>query len=187
MFKVVSRWIGNTFLLLLATLFLSSILLSYQSHKHPGQIPSIFGYKIMTVLSGSMRPMLQPGDIVIDRDPDLAKFKVDQIITYKREDKFITHRVIDLVKKNGVVYYKTKGDANNVEDNKLVAPQQVVGDYAFHIPNAGFFLEFARGKLGILLFIILPAILIVLSEVFKDKRPKKKGRKDRPYPQEDIV
>lgn len=181
MLKVTIKWLGNIFLILLATLFLTSLLMSYQTFKNPDQVPTFFGYKIMTVLTGSMRPVLEPGDLVIDKMPDVDEIKVEDIITFRQEEKYITHRVIGIVKENGQTLYQTKGDANNTEDDTLISQSEVIGGYAFHIPKAGLFLEFARGKVGIFLLIVLPAILLVFGELFGN-RFKKTNRSNRPYP-----
>lgn len=181
MVKVTFKWLGNILLILLVTLFLTSLLMSYQSYKNPDEVPTFFGYKIMTVLTGSMRPALEPGDLVIDKKPDVNEIKVNDIITFKQQEKYITHRVIGIVNENGQTLYQTKGDANNVEDDILTPQNAVVGGYAFHIPKAGLFLEFARGKVGVFLLIVLPALLIVFGELF-GKRFKKTSRSSRPYP-----
>lgn len=70
---------------------------------------NFFGYTFFRVVSGSMEDTIKINDIVIVKLTD--KIKEKDIITYKYNQNFITHRVIKI---DGSVI--TKGDANNTID-----------------------------------------------------------------------
>lgn len=148
--------------------------------KSGNKLPSFLGYKPMTVLTGSMNPKIKPGDIVIDKSVSSESIKVGDVITYKAgEDMLITHRVIEMIQESGRTLYKTKGDANNTDDGKPIAYEQVVGKVAYRIPYAGYISNFIRSIYGFILFILLPFGLLIyeqlktiLSEHQKEKAKK---------------
>jgi signal peptidase I len=128
--------------------------------------PSMFGYKIMTVLSGSMEPDIKPGDVVIDKDVSPRLVKVGDVITYKTTNNIlITHRVLDIEEKSGQVVFKTKGDANNVEDEKLVSEEDLVGTLVLRIPYVGYALHFVNSRFGLALFILIPIFILLTDQV----------------------
>ncbi len=101
----------------------------------------IFKYEPITILSNSMSPYFNRGDIVIFKkvkDSELAKMQKNTIIVYNTEGKNIVHRIVDKTQKNDNVLYKTKGDSNNIADIKLVQTNQIKGKYVFHIKYIGF-------------------------------------------------
>ena len=70
----------------------------------------VCGYYFFTVLSGSMEDTLHIGDnIIVKKSND---YKVGDIITYKLDNSYITHRIVKI---DGDMI-TTKGDANDTED-----------------------------------------------------------------------
>ena len=57
-------------------------------------IPQIFGYHPLVVLSGSMSPNLKVGSIVYYHKVEENDLKIGDIITYKLDDKFVSHRIV---------------------------------------------------------------------------------------------
>ena len=87
---------------------------------------SIFGYSFFKVATGSMEPNISENDIIIVKDN--SDYQVDDIITYKENDSYITHRIVAINNDNLI----TKGDANNTNDeaiNKSQVLGVVVKDY----------------------------------------------------------
>jgi signal peptidase len=82
--------------------------------------PRIFGYQTSTMLTGSMSPMINPGDVVVTVPTPASELNVGDVITYAIpvEDKRIeTHRVIEIITNDdGSTAVRTKGDANNGAD-----------------------------------------------------------------------
>lgn len=81
---------------------------------------SLFGYRIYRVGSGSMRPELEVGDYILIKKKN--NYKVGDVITYKNNKSYITHRIV-YINKNKIV---TKGDSNNTNDN-FINKKDVVG------------------------------------------------------------
>ncbi|MHB8296446.1 MAG: signal peptidase I [Acidimicrobiales bacterium] len=80
-----------------------------------GAGPRVLGYRTLTVLSGSMRPGIPPGSVIVVHPVPTASLAVGQTITYVAPvpgEPVVTHRIVQITKKNGQVTIRTKGDAN---------------------------------------------------------------------------
>ncbi|MEN4006639.1 MAG: signal peptidase I [Methanobacteriaceae archaeon] len=105
------------------------------------------------VVSGSMEPVLQRGDIVIvDNNPDTAY--VGDIIVYRAtwSPKPVIHRIIYIGKTpEGDTFFVTKGDNNPSPDPVVVHPDQVISkavsinDAPLVIPKVGYVTLWIRG------------------------------------------
>lgn len=89
-----------------------------------GSTPSVFGYSIFRVSSGSMEPELKVGDIILDKVVENPEdLKVGDVITFKSNDYgdlLVTHKVIKApYEENGKLMLQTKGVANDIEDNPI--------------------------------------------------------------------
>lgn len=69
--------------------------------------------KIYKVETGSMEYKIHVGDYILLCKSN--KYNVDDVVTYRKNDYFITHRIIKI--ENDKV--TTKGDANNMEDAQI--------------------------------------------------------------------
>ncbi|MGG2093117.1 signal peptidase I SipW [Bacillus sp. S13(2024)] len=134
------------------------------SSKASGGDPTVMGYQFKTVLSGSMEPTFLTGSIIaIEPTKDGSKYKKGDVITFKEKDnKLITHRIIDVQNVNGKVSYQTKGDNNNGPDLQPVLAENVVGKYAdITVPYVGYLLNYANSKAGAALLLIIPGVLLL--------------------------
>ena len=89
-----------------------------------GSTPSVFGYSIFRVSSGSMEPELKVGDIILDKVVENPEaLKVGDVITFKSDDygdMLVTHKVIRApYEENGKLMLQTKGVANEIADNPI--------------------------------------------------------------------
>lgn len=135
------------------------------SSKASGGEPTILGYQMKTVLSGSMEPTFLTGSIITIKLANThTNYEKGDVITFRDEEKLITHRIIEVKKVNGQTLYKTKGDNNDAPDLGLVLSKNVVGKYTnVTIPFAGYLVNYATSKTGSALLLIIPGILLVLS------------------------
>ena len=90
-------------------------------------------YKLVGIETGSMTPALRIGDaVIIDKNCDRDKLKVDDIIAYVNHDNvLVVHRIIQV---NSDGTFVTKGDYNNAADSGFVNKSQVKGKVSFKIP-----------------------------------------------------
>jgi len=96
--------------------------------------PHVFGYRTLTMLTGSMSPEIDPGDVVVVTPVATAEVTKGMVITYHipiGDHSLITHRVISVQHStNGTVTVNTKGDANKAADPWTATLQ---GDTAYQV------------------------------------------------------
>lgn len=98
----------------------------------------VFPFQPTAIVSGSMRPTFEVGDIVIVAKKNPNLLKVGDIIQFHGEETIPTvHRIISAKKEGGKKFFVTKGDANNGPDRKPVSSEKVVGTVIFILPKIG--------------------------------------------------
>ena len=101
----------------------------------------LFQYEPISVLSNSMVPTYNRGDVIIFKklnESELKEIPNYSIIIYSIGDQTVAHRVVSIIKQNDTVMYQTKGDSNNAPDVNLVQIEQIQGVYVFHMKYIGF-------------------------------------------------
>jgi len=143
---------------------------------HPDKPPSFFGYQPYTVLSNSMKPTFAAGDMIIVKKTSPSDIQVDDVITSREPGgKYITHRVVDIMKERDRVAFITKGDNNNVVDEKAVTSRAIIGKQMFSLPKAGFVVKLFSSPIGFAVLVILPLIGYLCLELYE--RLKKTDKK----------
>src|SRR3989344_4492225 len=77
----------------------------------------------------------------------------------------ITHRITEVKNENGKVSYMTKGDANEEADGEFIPALRVVGKVLFSVPYVGYAIDTAKKPYGFLALVIIPALLIIWSQI----------------------
>lgn len=156
-------------LFLIAT-FLLYFIISNQVAKTKGDKPAISLY---TIVSPSMEPTIMVYDVIIDtKVKSDNELKIGDIITFYSNTidtggYTVTHRIVDIYKNNGIVYYTTKGDNNMDNDAGLITIDNVVGKCKFIIPSIGKMQMFITSRAGWALIILIPALGIILMDIKK--------------------
>ena len=156
----------DVFCLALVVLLILSIISSVAGRKNPDYVPGLAGYKFMYVLTGSMTPAIEAGDMIVTKTVETQDLKEGDIITFRTMgNTLVTHRIIGMKEDGSFV---TKGDANNVEDIDLKANEEnIVGKYIFKIPKGGYIVKFIQSPIGLIIFILIPVIILIWEEVAK--------------------
>ena len=125
-----------------------------------------FGWRVDTVLSGSMEPKLGIGSVVVTRPIPSQDIKTGDVITFRSplNGQLVSHRVIAIIDGNPVIF-RTKGDANQTADPFTVPASNLVGKISFHIPYLGYFAQFIKTRWGVLLTLFVPGLIIIASEI----------------------
>jgi signal peptidase len=168
----VIKALGGVCTLLLAVFFLAFIAWF--------TVPRYLGVRPQVVLSGSMEPTLRTGGVAFVEPRRADEIAVGDILTFKRPGKpdvLVTHRVTGILDEQGGLIFKTKGDANDVEDDWSVPAANVVGTVRWDVPYLGYVTDKVRTGQGFMLIIGLPAALIVLGELQNIARELRKPRK----------
>lgn len=91
------------------------------------------------ILTGSMEPGIEPGDLVLIDKTACGSLREGDIIQFKRGDYAVVHRVVKITQaEDDQTAYITKGDANNAPDTEAVLADDVIGRYLFRIPKIGY-------------------------------------------------
>lgn len=149
------------------------------------QAPSVFGYRMLRVMSDSMEPVFGSGDCIIIRKAEQEEIQVGDIITFVSKDpslynSFNTHRIIDIAQDytTGEMIYYTKGDNNNWDDDYTTSYEDIVGKYIKKLAYGkkfSAFLEKLSDRNYYFVIVIIPIILCFLScilQLVKDLRRK---------------
>lgn len=146
----------------------------------------LVGLQVFTVLSGSMEPTYHTGSIIYVRDVDPFKLEEGDVITFLLdEDTVATHRIIEVVPDETdatVVRFRTKGDANDVEDGSLVHYKNVIGSPVFSIPQMGYFANYIQSPPGTYVAISIGAVLLLLvfiPDLFAEDEDEEKEKKNK--------
>ena len=135
-------------------------------------IPALMGsLHFLIVLSGSMQPAINPGDVVVTSATDINSIHVGDVITFKQpsvkdSNECVTHRVFNISYDDGI-QLQTKGDANENPDITLVNSSNFIGKVVFVIPDLGYLPGFVQSPLGFVLLFILPGSLLMVGELKK--------------------
>ena len=152
--------------ILLAALFAFTTLAT----KDSSQVASIAGFTPLSVVSDSMAPTFNAGDLIVIRKCDPASLEVGDIITFhaiiNNEFALNTHRISEIQDQNGVRSYVTKGDNNAIADIHMIADGDIVGQYITRLPGFGKVVQFLSSSAGFLLVIVLPLLIFFIYQVY---------------------
>ena len=103
-------------------------------------VAGIFKFTPVAVMSGSMEPIFYRGDVVVVEKvkENYQKLKLYDIIEYRLEDRIVLHRIVKIEDKEGKLTFITKGDNNELEDEKPVETSQIVGKVKFVVKYIGY-------------------------------------------------
>lgn len=137
-------------------------------------------YKILTVQSGSMEPSIKIGSVVIVQPA--SDYKTGDVITVSEPANrkvSLTHRITEVKERDGKTFYVTKGDANETPDSEERPKENVVGKVLFSIPYVGYPISFAKTRDGLVVLVIIPATIIVYSELLNIKNEAQRLLKEK--------
>jgi signal peptidase I len=140
---------------------------------------AVAGYQVKTgqwhatpVLSGSMRPAMQPGDVVVTQRVPISDLHVRDVVVFyppHETTRQTVHRIVKLTVKGGTTSITTWGDANQIPDAgvsslsgttvyRMVRVVPLLGYPAVWMQNGG------RGLLviglGVILLIAAAAVIL---------------------------
>jgi signal peptidase I len=111
--------------------------------------PHLLGYRTLTMLTASMSPEIDPGDVTVVTPMAVSEVTEGMVITYHKpieDHSVVTHRVVSVVTgPDGSVQVQTKGDANSAIDPWTATLE---GDTAYQvravIPELGHVIQALR-------------------------------------------
>lgn len=143
-----------------------------------------FGFQYVVVLTDSMEPHVNPGDLIVTYPAH--DVKPGDVILYRLDlggnRYYITHRVVGTeYDGSGRLYYITKGDNREFRDPWKVYPDQIVGKVLLAVPAVGRLFEYA-GVIVLLIFLALIASIayeigVVITEGGAEEKNLERVRK----------
>lgn len=125
--------------------------------------PLAVGDRSFTVLSGSMTPAIETGDVVVTEPIAPSAARVGDIVTFSDPEgtgKLFSHRVQSVQAGGGQFHFVTRGDANTSTERWNIAADGTLGRVVYRVPKVGWVLAWAGtgpGRLGLL---VLPALAL---------------------------
>lgn len=154
MAKVIN-FILNVLLGIITVVIIIGAYYMYQVKIQKKDYANLFGYSLFEVATGSMKPTIQIGDVVIVKiTKDVNE---NDIIVYIDGDDIITHRLVEKCENNIV----TRGDANNSED-KPIQENMIIGQVIKIVPQLGTWQNILSSPEVLALIIVLIIILSII-------------------------
>jgi len=97
----------------------------------------LLGFHPVVIVSGSMSPAISVGDVAVVKDVSAESIVEGDVIQYVRGGNTTIHRVVEVGRENGDVFFITKGDANDSPDSRPVYAEEVEGRVSFVLPKVG--------------------------------------------------
>jgi signal peptidase I len=126
--------------------------------------PMALGARTVIILSGSMRPVIQPGSAVIARPVPAESLKVGDVIVFAPNANAVipkVHRILSIRVADGVRYYTTRGDANGSSDPDEVSLGGTGWKVWYSVPLVGYAVAWGSSRAGNVALIALPLLGLV--------------------------
>ena len=161
-FEKIKKIIINLIIFILVVIAIISVYAFIQLNVQNKEYINIFGYSVFSAETGSMSPTIEKGDIVIIKIGD--EIKENDIITYKKDNVLITHR-ISKINENTII---AKGDYNNTDDVPI-QKEQVIGKVVFIVNNVEIWKKVFTDA-HVIIPVIITVILFVALISYKEKK-----------------
>lgn len=187
-FKVITTIIKVAFLFVIIA-YLAFILV-----QKIGDNKSIGGYRVFTILTGSMKGVYDINDVVLVKEVDKKTLKVGDDIAYLGEKdsykgKIVTHRIINIENKNNQMIIHTKGVSNILED-PVITNNKIYGKVESKLKFISLINKTIKNKYGFFFLIFVPLVLVIFLEIadtITDQKLEKQLLKKRESEDEEII
>ena len=138
----------------------------------PGKPPSIGGFTLLRITTGSMAPTYEIDTLLLVQKTEPSSIRKGDVISFYSSDPVLdgavnTHRVTE-IQKNGEQYvYTTRGDGNNIEDPYPVESGQLVGKVIWSSVILGKIARLVSNPLIFIPVILVPLAIILLGNFFQ--------------------
>ena len=165
--------VGIVLCVILIPILISNIVLIIQSYTNKDEVPSLFSVSPMIVMTDSMEPTINGGDLIFIKKVEAKEIKEETIIAFfdpaSTGSSIVTHRVKQIVTdEEGNISFYTMGDANGgVMDRLPVRAEKVVGVYMFRLRGLGSVAMFMQTVPGLILCVVVPLFLLIGYDVIR--------------------
>lgn len=176
--KRVLKIIGNI-IYYIAFLFILAILALVLIQRFSNNEISLGGYRMFNILTGSMEPDYEVGDVLISKYIEPKDIELGDDVVYKGKEKpfediIVTHRVVDLnEEEDGTYRFITRGTANDVDD-PIIDESQIYGKIIYKMKSFSL-LSKAINNMYVFFFVIFIPVAVLLSIKILQVRSEKTG------------
>lgn len=160
---------------LLIILLYNTFLIS-KSSLSKEQAKDVFGYKAYIITTDSMKPSINSGDVIVITKVKEEKLRVGDVVTFKTDDDYISHRIIEIRENLNKKEYITKGDNNNIPDSYNIEYEDIQGSKVLKIPFLGSLILLFKQKIYIFIF---GTTILLIYLYFRKIDAKKKARREK--------
>ena len=134
------------------------------------EVPTLFGYAPMIVLTDSMvgnkEDNFSGGDLIFVKTVTAEEVKRGDVISFfdpaGNGTSITSHRVVEILNEDGKISFKTKGDNNNTEDKLPVPAENLAGVYTgVKLAGAGRVAMFMQTPWGLIVCVVVPILLLI--------------------------
>ena len=174
--------IGTVLCLILIPILIVNCLLIVRSYTSD-EVPSVGGYLPLIVLTDSMYPVIESGDLIICHTAEPEEIRVGDVIAFfdpaGNGTTIVSHRVMEVTEKDGRIAWRTKGDNNNTEDRLAVREDKLVAVYeGTRLRGFGNVALFMQTTPGLIVCVVLPLMLLVGYDAVRRKLYEKANKDD---------
>lgn len=178
--KIIKTTLSASWWVALALLFVTMV--SIFSAKIRGEVPRLFGYSVMHVVSESMEDEIPKDSYILIKRTAPEEIRKDDIICFYSDDFTIqgypnTHRVVEepKVTENGIEYV-TRGDANPINDNTTAKGDKLIGRYVKNLDGLTKLSHALEGNTMIIIIgviLLATVVMITYTAVLEGKKQTK--------------
>ena len=175
--------IGTILCIILIPILLINVTLIAKSYINREEVPDVGGMLPLIVLTDSMYPVIESGDLIICHTEEPENIQTGDVIAFfdpaGNGTTIVTHRVLEVTDQDGQLAWRTKGDNNNTEDRLLVPADKLVAVYeGTRIPGAGNVALFMQTTPGLIICVVCPILLLVGYDMIRRRLYEKSSKKD---------
>lgn len=174
--------IGTVLCIILIPILIINCILIVKSFTSD-EVPSVAGTLPLIVLTDSMYPVIESGDLIICHTEDPENIQVGDVIAFfdpaGNGSSIVTHRVIEVTEQNGEIAWRTKGDNNNTEDRLPVVASKLVAVYdGTRLAGFGNVALFMQSTPGLIICVVCPILLLVGYDMLRRRLYEKSNKQD---------
>lgn len=174
--------IGTILCIVLIPILVINCILIVKSYTSE-EVPSVAGSLPLIVLTDSMYPLIESGDLIICHTAEPEEIQVDDVISFfdpaGNGSSIVTHRVLEVTEQNGEIAWRTKGDNNNAEDRLLVPADKLVAVYeGTRLAGFGNVALFMQTTPGLIVCVVCPILVLVAYDMIRRRVYEKSNKQD---------
>ena len=174
--------IGVILCVIFLPILIINITLIVRSFINQDEVPSVGGMFPLIVLTDSMYPDIQSGDLIFCHTEEPENIREGDIIAFfdpaGNGTSIVTHSVVEITEADGQKAWVTRGVANNTNDAVPVPADKLVGVYRMRIPGLGHAVMFMQTTTGLIVCVICPILLLVGWDILRRHRYEKSKQAD---------